>query len=65
MEFRERNSSDLIIRMTRESRQKKIQIRDLRKEQVEKDELILEQERNFEDVELLKKKMKYLKDEIH
>ena len=64
LEFRGRNSSDLIIRMTRESREMKIQIRDLKKEDLEKEEIISEQKRKLDDVEKYKNKLKDLKDEI-
>ena len=50
LEFTEKHSSDLIIRMTRETRELKIQIRDIRKEEIVREEIIHEQAKKLEEV---------------
>ena len=64
LESTEKDQRDIITRMTRETRELKIQLRDLRKEVIERDEVINEERRKILEVTEYKTKSKDLEDEI-
>ena len=64
LELDEKRQTDLILRMTRENRESKIQIRDLKMMMVEKEEIIKENNEHNDAVAFLKIKVKDLEDEL-
>ena len=64
LEHEAKRQSDLIIRMTRESRELKIDLRDLSKELMEKEEIINEHSKYVLEVKTLQTHAQDLKDEV-
>ena len=64
LESREKSQRDLIIRMTRETRDLKITLRDLRIDVVEKDKIIDENMKETINLKVIKKKCNDFEDEI-
>jgi hypothetical protein len=64
LEFKQKNDDEMMLRMTREMRDLKVQIRDLRMDVIEKEEVIKEQSDNVLSVNALKTKANDLEDEI-
>ena len=64
MELDAKSDTDLILRMTSETRSLKIDVRNLRMENIEKEEVIKEKNCNVEEIELYKVKSKDFEDEI-
>ena len=64
LESREKSQRDLIIRMTRETRDLKITLRDLRLDVVKKDEIIDENMKEIMNMKVIKKKCNDFEDEI-
>ena len=64
MELDAKHDSDMILRMTSETRNLKIEMRNLRMENIEKEEVIRDKECNIEEIEFYKVKSKDLEDEL-
>ena len=64
LELDAKSDADLILRMTSETRSLKIEIRNIRMETIEKEEVIREKESNIEEIEFYKVKSKDLEDEL-
>ena len=64
LEYDDKRSSDLILRMTRETRDLKIEVKNLRMKTIEQEETIKEENGENEEFKLLKVKTKDLEDEL-
>ena len=64
LEFKQKNDDEMMLRMMREMRDLKVQIRDLRMDVIEKEEVIKEQSDNVLSVNALKTKANDLEDKI-
>jgi hypothetical protein len=64
MELDAKKESELILRMTRDTRDLKIELRDLRMILIEKDEVIFEKSEKSDNMDDLKTKLKDLEDEL-